>query len=270
MARGSFVAGIAGSSIFAVAGLGGLAVPAFAADLYQRAPVAAAAPTHDLKLSASAAFTTDYVFRGISQTAENPAVQASIDATYNIFYLGLWGSNLDFGGGPFGQDIANLELDLYGGIRPTWGKWNFDLGGIYYMYPGAFDPGGDFNYFEFKAGVSRTFFEKLTLSLTSYYSPENFGQTGNNEVLEFGAAYVFNKWWIFTPTISGTYGHQWGEESEGGVDYNYWNAGLTLGFHEKPAFSLDVRYWDSDLSGCQHSGVFSCDERVVGTVKAVF
>ncbi|MGB3021952.1 MAG: TorF family putative porin, partial [Methyloceanibacter sp.] len=71
--------------------MGGFAAPALAADLYAPEVVEAAAPTHKLGLSATLALTTDYVFRGISQTAGNPAVQGSFDASYGIFYAGIWG-----------------------------------------------------------------------------------------------------------------------------------------------------------------------------------
>ena len=243
--------------ILSAALIGGLALPAHAGD-------------NKLTLSATTAITTDYVFRGISQTAENPAAQPEFDLYYGIFYAGIWASNLDFGGTPFGGDVASIEIDYYAGITPKWKGITFNIAGLYYTYPGAFDPAGEFDYFELKTGASYTFAEKLTLSLTNYWTPENFGETGNNDVLEFGAAYVFgNKLFnFFTPTISGVVGTQWGEESEGGVDYTYWNAGLTLGFMDH--WSVDARYWDSDLSTCQTSGLFSCDERVVGTLKAVF
>ena len=114
MAWGSRETGIVKSGLLAVVLVGGLALPANAED-------------KKLSLSASAALTTDYVFRGISQTAQNPAVQASLDASYGIFYLGAWGSNLDFGAAPFGQDIANIEIDYYAGITPTWGGVSFDI-----------------------------------------------------------------------------------------------------------------------------------------------
>jgi uncharacterized protein (TIGR02001 family) len=221
-----------------------------------------------LSLSATATFTTDYVFRGISQTAENPALQGSFDATYGIFYLGMWGSNVDFGGAG-STDIASLEIDYYGGITPTWQGISFDIGGIYYTYPGAFDPGGNFDYFELKTGASYTFAEKLTVGVTNYWSPDNTGETGDNDVLEFAASYafagkIFN---FFSPSVSGLYGHQWGDSSSGGFDYSYWNAGLTLGFMDH--WSADIRYWDTDELSCA-SGVFACDARVVGTVSASF
>jgi uncharacterized protein (TIGR02001 family) len=127
--------------------------------------VALAMPAHaenKINLSATAAFTTDYVFRGITQTAENPAAQPEFDLTYGIFYAGIWGSNLDFGGSPFSSDIASIEIDYYAGLTPMWKGITFNIGGIYYTYPGAFDPGTEFDYFELKTGASYTFAKKLT------------------------------------------------------------------------------------------------------------
>ncbi len=112
--------------ILSAALIGGLALPAQA---------------EELTLGGSATFTTDYVFRGISQTMQNPAVQASIDASYGIFYAGMWGSNVDFGGGPFGQDIANLEIDYYAGITPEWKGISFDFGGSLLHLPGCLRSG---------------------------------------------------------------------------------------------------------------------------------
>jgi len=230
------------------------------------------APVEDkkLELSATATLATEYVFRGFTQTSENPAIQGSFDASYGIFYAGVWASNLDFGGTGFGGDIADIEIDYYAGITPSWRGISFDIGGIYYTYPGAFDPGAEFDYFELKTGASYTFAEKLTVSLTNYWSPENFGETGNNDVLEVGVGYVFGGklFNFFSPSIDALYGHQWGEKSAGGFDYDYWNVGLTLGFLDH--WSADVRYWDTGGVTCPSSGVGACDGRVVGAISASF
>ena len=246
MARGTLALGIMSAAL-----IGGLALPAQA---------------EELSLGASAALTTDYVFRGISQTAENPAVQASLDASYGIFYLGAWGSNLDFGGNGFGGDIANIEIDYYAGITPEWKGISFDIGGIYYTYPGAFDPGTEFDYFELKTGASYTFGEAFTVGITNYWSPEFSGELGNADALELSGEYAFASklFNFFSPSVSGLVGWQWIDQA---TDYTYWNAGLTLGFMDN--WSADIRYWDTDLSGCT-SGVFSCDARVVGTLSASF
>jgi uncharacterized protein (TIGR02001 family) len=235
--------------------------------------VEAAAPSHKLRLSANVELTTDYIFRGISQTDEGPAIQGGIELAYNILYLGVWGSNVDFGtvSNSFGnsQNLANIEIDWYGGIKPVFEGVTFDIGVYDYTYPDS--PGiSNLSYMEVKAGASHTFFEKLTLGFANWWTPNNSGDKGNNDVLELSAAYAFDKIWIFSPTISGLVGRQWGEESEGGNDYTYWNAGVMLGFHEKPAFSLDIRYWDTNLSRCSNAVIFQCDARVVGTLQAVF
>ena len=67
---------------------------------------------------------------------EGPAIQGGFDATCGIFYAGVWASNLDFGGDASG-DIANIEIDLYAGIKPKTGRITWDLGVIYYTYPNA-------------------------------------------------------------------------------------------------------------------------------------
>jgi uncharacterized protein (TIGR02001 family) len=273
MARQSTTAGMMRSSVLGTALLA-FAFPAYAADLGP-APVEAAAPTHKLVISGNVDLTTDYVFRGQSQTDQNPAIQGEMDLTYNMFYVGFWASSLNFGTAPTGnptvfEDIANLEIDWYGGIRPTWQGFTFDIGDIYYSYPNSLNS-AHVPYNEIKTGVSRSFFDShLAVSLTNYWSDNNTGSVGPNDVLELGAGWTFKKVWYFTPTISGVYGHQWADENQGGVSYNYWNAGLTLAFWDKPAMTVDVRYWDTDASFCQNTDFFSCDQRVVGTLKASF
>lgn len=247
-------------SILGAALIGGLALPAQA---------------QEFELGGTATFTTDYVFRGTSQTNQNPAVQASIDATYGIFYLGMWGSNVDFGGSappdPVGIELATIEIDYYAGIAPTWKGISFDIGGLMYTYPGAFDPAGNFDYFELKTGASYTFFEALTLGVTNYWSPDFFGETGDGDAIEGTVEYAFsNKLFnFFSPSVSGLIGYQ---DVEDLGDYTYWNVGLTLGFMDN--WSADVRYWDTDFSeaGCVgfNGGPNNCDARVVGTISASF
>jgi uncharacterized protein (TIGR02001 family) len=259
MARQNTALGMLKTSIAGVALLAGFAAPALADD--------------KLTFSGSAALTTDYVFRGVSQTDENGAIQGEFDAGWKMFYLGVWGSNLNFGGAQTqsGQlvDVAQLEADWYGGIRPVWKGITFDIGGIYYSYPNSYGP-AHLDYFELKTGGSYTFFDKLTLGLFNYYSPNNTGDVGRNDVLEFDWAYAFNKVWGVTPTLSGVYGRQWADSSQGGVSYNYVNVGLTVGFWATPALSADVRFWDTDLDGCGAATIFQCGPRVVGTLKAAF
>ena len=204
MGTGKLFACVMRSGILGAALLGVTALPAYAES--------------DITLTGTAVLATQYVDRGLTNSAEKPAVQPEFDLTYKeIFYAGIWASNVDFGNGPNGQDLADLEIDYYVGITPKLGKWNFDIATYYVTYPGAFDPGGDFDYVEIWTGVSRSLFnDKVELKLYNYWSPEYFGETGNNDVLEFSSEWTLNKVWYFTPKLSGEVGHQWGNLSEGG------------------------------------------------------
>lgn len=212
-----------------------------------------------LELSATATFTTDYIFRGVSNSDENPAVQASFDATYGIFYAGIWGSNTDFGDG--------IEIDYYAGITPKWWNITFDIAGLYYTFPGF----NSIDYFELKTGASWTG-GKWTLGVTNYWSPDNFGLGVDSNATEGTVSYAFagKLFNFFTPSISGLIGYQAYEDIV--PDYTYWNAGLTLGFMEN--WSADIRYWDTDYSDAEcfinSGGSGNCDARVVGTISASF
>ena len=80
---------------------------------------AAQAGDNKLTLSATTAFTTDYLFRGVHQHQQRPAVQPEFDLTYGMFYAGMWGSNTDFGDG--------IEIDYYVGITPKWRNVHLQL-----------------------------------------------------------------------------------------------------------------------------------------------
>jgi uncharacterized protein (TIGR02001 family) len=229
----------------------------FGGALLAAASSPALATGEGVEFSANVSFTTDYVFRGISQTLNDPAIQGSIDATYKIFYIGMWGSNVDFGAG----DPADLEIDYYAGITPSWQGFDFDFGVIFYTYPST--PSG-YDIVEAKLGVSRTFYEKATLGFTAHISDRDY------EAYEIAGSYEFNKISIFTPTASATVGFLNDHGTYLGTgDYTYWNAGVSFAFWDKPNLAIDVRYWDTDLSTGACGGNF-CDERVVATLTASF
>lgn len=122
------------------------------------------------EISGNVALTTDYRFRGISQTDEEAAVQGGFDVAFEPgFYIGTWGSSVDFGGGVYGS----LELDYYAGWAGMMGDTDFgiDVGYIYYDYPG--DKGcceGDYQ--EVYANVSY-----MDASFGVAYSDDYYGET---------------------------------------------------------------------------------------------
>jgi uncharacterized protein (TIGR02001 family) len=91
----------------------------------------AQADTTNTGLTANAGITTNYVFRGVTQTDDGPAIQGGVDYTHSSgFYAGAWGSNVDFPGIGSG-----LEYDLYAGINfDVTQDVKLDIGYITYRY----------------------------------------------------------------------------------------------------------------------------------------
>ena len=131
-------------------------------------------------IEANVTLATDYVFRGFSQTNEDPAISGGFDYGFEGgFYLGIWGSNVNFGEG----SNTSTEIDLYGGYAFDVSETvSFDFGYVYFVYPGETD---SLNYSEFLASVSISDF-----SFGIVYSPDYFGSDSDAVVLN--ADYSFS------------------------------------------------------------------------------
>lgn len=84
--------------------------------------------------SSTVNLASDYTFNGVSQTVNDPALQASVDyAGESGFYLGTWASNVDFGA----LNDTNVEWDFYAGQYFQLNeKTGLDIGLAYYTYHG--------------------------------------------------------------------------------------------------------------------------------------
>lgn len=221
--------------------------------------------SRDLKFEGNLSITTDYRFRGFTQTREGPALQGGLDVTYRWLYAGIWASNVDFGRvqDTFGRlrRSADTELEIYAGVKNKIRGVTVDVGAIYYAYPGSFGFPEDIDYYEVKAGVSTDLHKALNAAFTVYYSPDYFGEVGRNWVFEGTLKRTLPKFAGLEPSISGTLAYNAGEESKGGIDYWYWNAGVSFLFAEY--FELDLRYFDTidvpSFIDCSHR----CDGRFV-------
>jgi uncharacterized protein (TIGR02001 family) len=106
------------------------AAPALAAD----------APAPAFALTSNVGLYSQYVFRGIAQSGEKPAIQGGMDLTHTSgFYAGFWGSNVSWLEDYQGYSTGSLELDLYGGYRGGIGDTgiSYDVGVLRYQYPGS-------------------------------------------------------------------------------------------------------------------------------------
>ena len=202
-------------------------------------------------ISANVAVTSDYVFRGVSQTQEDPAIQAGVDLTQDVLYAGAWASNVDFGDGE-----TDAEIDLYAGVRPEFGGFDWDVGVVGYLYPGQPDA-ADYDYAEVKVAASRAV-GPATLGAAIFYSSDFFGASEDEATYAElnGAISPADRW-----TISGAIGRQWVSSD---FDYTTWNAGAAYQLTEKLA--LDVRYHDTD----EHDFGDIYGSRAVATLKAAF
>ena len=214
-----------------------------------------AAQAQDAKGPISLAFnigaSTDYVFRGISQTDEEPQIFGGVDATIgSMGYAGIWVSNVDFNNG------TELEYDIYGGIKPTLGPVAMDLAVIYYGYTNQ-PPGPNEDYWEGKIAGSIPA-GPATIGAALYYSPEFFGETGKATYVEVNGAFAIPNSKF---SVSGALGHQ---AVEGPLDYTTWNVGLGLALTDHVGF--DLRYHDTS----EHGFGAIYDSRVVLAVKATF
>jgi len=87
-------------------------------------------------VSSNIGFSSDYLYRGITQTGGNPAIQGGVDYAHTGgFYAGAWGSNISW----VNASSASLELDVYLGFKNSIAEdLNYDVGYLRYNYPGVY------------------------------------------------------------------------------------------------------------------------------------
>lgn len=202
-----------------------------------------------LALSYNVGIASDYVFRGVSQTDENPQLFGGVDASFGKGYAGVWASNVDF------NDSTNAEVDVYAGFKPTLGPVALDLGVIYYGYVDA-PSGSHYGYWEGKIAASVPA-GPATVGGAIYYSPEFFGKTGEATYVEVNTSIPVAE----KTTVTAALGHQ---ALVGSGDYNTWNVGV--GYALTDHVGLDLRYHDTD----EHGFGDIWKSRVVLSLKAAF
>ena len=199
------------------------------------------------EISGNVALTSDYRFRGISQSDEDLAVQGGFDAAFGPgFYVGIWGSSVDFDSND-GYD-GSLELDYYGGWAHSIGDTDFgiDVGYIYYDYPG--DSGDEGDYQEFYIGTSWK-----DLSLQVNYSDDYYAET--DEFWYVSGDYSFSVFEDFTVGLHVGYNML---EEDGGF--------LSSDEDQYTDYSVTVTYsWASVDFSLAYVGTDLDDDDVFGT-----
>jgi uncharacterized protein (TIGR02001 family) len=210
---------------------------------------AALSPSAHAAVSGTLTLTSDYVFRGFTQTAEEPALQGGLEfESESGFYAGGWGSSISWLS-DLGDDISSqLEVDAYAGYR---GQFNdtvsYDVGAIYYWYPGSYPSG--FNdadttelYFGISAGV---FSAKYSYAVTDLFGIDD---SDGSSYLEAGLDFGFAETWSLglhagKQFISGDFGEDY-------VDYK-----VAVSKEFANDFGVDLGWYDTDVDGAD-SNVF--------------
>ena len=218
--------------------------------------------------SATTTLASDYVFRGISNTDGDPAIQGSFDYEHETgLYAGAWASNVKFreNAGMDAVDTvqeATIEIDYYAGFAGEFGNGiSWDIGALYYSYPGA-ENDLDYDYWEAMGALGHTF-EALTLEpeigAEVYYSPEYFGNSGD-------ATYVSGMLGLSLPREFGlnfSIGRQWFHD-DSSLNYTDWKVGITRTLR---GFDLEVAYTDTDLSKADCDDTDICEGRAVLSIS---
>ena len=230
-------------------------------NLGARGGIALGAPVHSppaqgladspLEFSFRAGLATDYIYRGTTLSAHQPAVGAAFEATLGMLYAGGTAASVKLPSQPAG------EITMAGGIRPKWGDVQFDFGATYFAYPGETPPPGvtaGINYWEAVARADTKLGELLRVAGGFAYSP-NVSNTGAwSKYAAFGLGLDLPSSVLpqgLGASVTGGAGYFWfGNQSAalGGFPlpaYLNWNAGVTFTYKN---LNLDFRYYDTNLS----------------------
>lgn len=193
--------------------------------------VAAAAQA---QFSSTIAGTTDYDFRGVTQSAKDPALQASLDYAFpSGFALGAWASNVDFG-----DDDADVEVDYYASFTKEISEGlSWSVGGTFYSYPSS--NAGE--YPEFYAGLDAGKF-----SFRQWYADNYFdADLGSAWYSDASAAFELQHGVSLLLHAGYAWGNYWDDAGGSLLDYSV-GLGYTAG-----KFDLNLKWTGTDASGAQ-------------------
>lgn len=188
------------------------------------------------EVTANVLLGSDYVFRGISNTDNNPTIQGGLDYGHaSGFYAGTWASNVDFDDPDF-----TSEFNIYGGYGNEIGETGigYDVGVLRYIYPGA-GGSGDFN--EVYGSLSYSYFSFGIAHSSNFLNSGDDG-TYYNLGFEYGLPYEI--------TLFAGIGYQ-DLDSDIGESYTDYLIGVSKTFAD---LDFAVTWTDTDSDGEDFAG----------------
>ena len=145
-----------------------------------------AVPAYANEFTANASVTNNYIWRGLTQTENNPAVQGGFDWAHDSgFYVGTWVSNVSYA--PAG--VFNYEHDIYAGWCGGNATFTWDVGYLYYNY----DDNAEFDFGEIYGSIGFGGFSFSANVLANTEADEGTGQD-----FGFGSTYYLSADYAFT------------------------------------------------------------------------
>lgn len=182
----------------------------------------------DFTPSSNVSLVNDYLYRGISQTGGNAAIQGGFDLAHaSGAYLGVWGSSISWLGDA-GIPNSGTEIDTYGGYKGAAGDVAYDVGFLRYNYPGTYGTATKADTNEVYGAVTYS----IVTAKLSYALGDLFGvsEAKGSTYLEVNASYAL-------PDTGVTFGAHYGKQTYKGTTAD----GLKAG-------GLDPTYSDYKLS----------------------
>jgi uncharacterized protein (TIGR02001 family) len=233
------------------------------------------APASPHTLSGNIALTSDYVFRGISQSQNEAAIQGGFDYAHSSgFYAGTWASSQSWVKEGGYKNDSSMEIDLYGGYKGSMGDIGYDVGVITYYYPGDQVAGAnDPDTTEVYLGASWKFLSaKYSYTVSDRFvgwgtadDPANTnGDTDGSYYIELNANYGLDNGW----GLIGHVGYQDVKDNDA-ASYTDWKIGVSkdIGFGVITASYSDT---DADTTAYTWAGEEVADGRFFVTFSKTF
>jgi len=179
------------------------------------------------------AITTDHVWRGVTQSGGDPALQLGAEFSFDSgFYLGAWGSTIDITNGPTRQ--RDQEVNYYAGyVLSATDSLRFSAAAVAYVYPGQ-TGNVDYNYEEYS--LTGNFNDRVWLEFA--YSPDLYNTGRSSTNIDLYAEWPINSDWAI-----GAGAGQYDTSNLTRRSYQYWQMGITRSFRWA---DVDLRFHDTD------------------------
>jgi uncharacterized protein (TIGR02001 family) len=201
---------------------------------------------------------SDYVFRGASQSNEDPTVQAGLDYLHpSGVFVGVFAARTEFPENSFGSNPGSTEFDAYLGFSREVGRnWSWDVAALHYDFPDSTI--FDYSYDELAANLH--YRDLMRLGVTASDDAGAGGESGWTAEIELRHS-LSDRY-----QLSGSLGHYEFERTDWD-DYLYWDLGVSA---VAGSVTFDLRYFDMNSDEAGFADRELTGSRLVGSISVGF